>query len=227
MALIKWGLVITDGRGKIGGQVLTKGRSGAVIRNKVTPTNPNTARQSAVRAVLTQFSQGWKALTQAQRDAWNAAVGSFTRTNIFGSTYSPSGKNLYTALNTNLTKVGYTAITIPPIPSATVAPGIEDFVLNVGDETLTFLVNEGSASQKLFVQASPPVSPGITNISSKLRLIKVTTQVAATDVDIWAEYVAAYGTPTAGTKIFIKVTAIKDVTGQSTTPEIISGIVVA
>ena len=114
MALIKMGAWIVDVRGKIGGTVFTKGRSGAVARNKVTPVNPRTSRQSAVRAALGALSQAWRTLTQAQRDAWNAAVSSFSKTNIFGDTVNPTGKNLYVGLNTNLEKVSASAIAVPP-----------------------------------------------------------------------------------------------------------------
>lgn len=225
MALIQWGLVITDGRGKIGGQVLTKGRSGAVIRNKVTPTNPNSARQSAVRAALASFSQAWKSLTQVQRDAWNAAVGNFTRTNIFGATVSPSGKNLYTALNTNLEKVNYNAITAPPVPLPVVSPNANNFVFTITGTTGEFDWDGASANQKMYIQASPPVSPGITNISSKLSLIKVVSQATGGTVDLYADYVAVYGTPPVGQKIFLKVGAVRDTTGQTTVPAVLSAIV--
>lgn len=227
MALIKFGLVITDGRGKIGGHVLTKGRSGNVIRTKVTPVNPNTTRQSSVRGVLTAFSQGWKALTQAQRDAWNAAVSNFTRTNIFGDTVLPTGKNLFTSLNTNLSKVAYSTITAPPLPLAVVDPEVSSAVVTVTGSVMEIDFAGASANQKMFIQASPPVSPGITNISSKMSLIAVEAQTTPGTLDIWADYVAVYGVPPAGQKIFFKVAAVRDTTGQSTTPAVLSAIVAA
>ena len=98
----KFGAIVVDGRGKIGGHVASKNRSGSYFRTKVTPVNPQSARQSAVRATLSSFSASWRGLNQNRRDAWNSAVGSFTKTNVFGDTVTPTGKNLYTALNANL-----------------------------------------------------------------------------------------------------------------------------
>ena len=96
---IKFGAIVVDGRGKIGGHVASKNRGGAYLRTKVTPTNPQTTFQSAVRNRLTAFSQGWRGLTQAQRDAWNAAVSNFSKTDVFGDIKQPTGLNLYVKLN--------------------------------------------------------------------------------------------------------------------------------
>ena len=72
---ILWGALVVDGRRKIGGQVASKNRGGAYMRNKVTPVNPQTAAQTAIRNRLAGLSQAWRALTAAQRAAWNGAVG--------------------------------------------------------------------------------------------------------------------------------------------------------
>tara|TARA_R110000737_G_C14569431_1_gene483844 strand:- start:167 stop:847 length:681 start_codon:yes stop_codon:yes gene_type:complete len=226
MALIKMGAWIVDVRGKIGGTVFTKGRSGAVARNKVTPVNPRTTRQSAVRAALGALSQAWRTLSQAQRDSWNAAVSSFSRTNIFGDSVNPTGKNLYVGLNTNLEKVSGTAITVPPTPAEITAPIITSMNVAVLPSIMNFVVTNTSAGQKLFIQGSPSVSAGITNISSKIALISVEPQTAGT-VDIWASYVAVFGTPVVGQKIFLRVSGVNVTTGQTSTPEILSYIVSA
>lgn len=225
MALIKWGMFVVDGRGKVGGTVLTKGRSGAVARNKVTPVNPRTARQSAVRAVLGALSQAWRTLTQVQRDAWNGAVSNFTTTNIFGDTVSPTGKNLYVGLNTNLEKISETAITTPPTPAEMVAPLVSGLVINPGASVFAFDTANVAADQKMYIQASPSVSAGITNISSKIALIKVNAQ-AAGSLDVLTAYTAVYGAPVSGQKIFLKISGVNTTTGQVTVPEILSAIVI-
>src|SRR4051812_170938 len=81
---VKFGSLVVDGRGKIGGHVLSKNRGGAYMRTKVTPINPQTADQSTVRGTLTSLSQSWRALTQNQITAWNNAVQNFQSTDIFG-----------------------------------------------------------------------------------------------------------------------------------------------
>jgi len=224
MALIKWGAIVVDGRGKIGGQVLSRGRSGAIIRTKVTPVNPRTSRQTAVRAILGALSSAWRALTQPQRESWNAAVFNFQKTNIFGDTVNPTGKNLYVGLNTNLTKVSEPNIDVPPVPAELVAPIISDFTADGTVGLLDFAVANASVDQKLYIQASPQVSAGITNISSKVSLIKVEPQSSGS-VLFSTDYTSVYGPLIVGQKIFLRVSAVNKVTGQMTVPEILSTIV--
>ena len=85
----KFGAIVVDGRGKIGGHVATKNKSGSYFRTKVTPVNPQSASQNSVRSRLATRAQAWKGLTAAQRTSWNAAVNDFQRTNIFGDTVIP------------------------------------------------------------------------------------------------------------------------------------------
>src|SRR5690606_18792227 len=103
---MKWGALVVDGRNKIGGQVASKNRGGSYLRTKVTPANPQTVAQSIVRSIFTVLSQAWRTLTQAQRNAWNAAVTDWQRTDIFGDIKSPSGFTLYMRLNQNLSLIG-------------------------------------------------------------------------------------------------------------------------
>jgi hypothetical protein len=89
----------------------------------------------------------------------------------------------------------------------------------------TFDFANGSADQKLYVQASPPVSAGINNISNRISHIATIDQTTAGTEDIWSEYVAVYGAPAAGTKIFIKVQSVREDTGQVSAQTILSAVV--
>ena len=92
---IKYGAIIVDGSGKIGGHVASKNRSGSYLRTKTTPSNPNTTAQAQARSVLASLSTGWGVLTDDQRKSWNDAVGDYAKTDIFVDFKNPSGINLY------------------------------------------------------------------------------------------------------------------------------------
>ena len=113
---MKWGALVVDGRGKIGGQVASKNRSGAYLRTKVTTVNPRSTSQISVRNRLAGLSQGWRGLSAANRAAWNGAVADFAKTNIFGDLVNPTGFNLYQRLNNNLLRIGESALSTPPHP---------------------------------------------------------------------------------------------------------------
>ena len=67
MAKIKFGMMMTDASGKLGGQVFSKNRGGSYVRTKVTPTNPQSTAQMSIRGIFASISSRWSSLTEAQR----------------------------------------------------------------------------------------------------------------------------------------------------------------
>ena len=227
LALIKWsGIAITDGRNKVGGSVLTKTRAGAAVRNKVTPINRRSSAQSAVRGVFTSLSQGWRLLTQVQRNGWNAAAAAgFTVTNIFGDIVHKSGISLYISLNTNLVNIGQGINSSVPSQSDSPAPMTRiDPVSDVSSTNLFLfgVIDGGStvpADNTVLVYASPKLSPGVSFVRSQLRIL--TTIAAAADTEttnLWATYTAKYGAPAVGDNIVISAQVINNNSGIAGTP---------
>lgn len=213
----KFGAIVVDGRGKIGGHVASKNRSGSYFRTKVTPVNAQTSFQNAVRSRLASFSAAWRSLTQAQRDAWDAAVANFSKTNIFGDIVNPTGKNLYTALNGNLSNIGEAAISVPPTPVAVIESAID--TITYADPTTAANVeielDAVDANQSYLVFASAPTSPGVGFFKNRLRQIMVHAGSTGTTIDATAAYVAKFGNPIAGQKAGFKVVPVDQTTGQS------------
>ena len=224
---IKWGALVVDGRGKIGGQVASKNRSGAYMRNKVTPTNPQTAAQSAVRAILAAASQAWSGLTEAQRAAWNGAVQAWIGNNVFADGVVPSGKNLYTRLRANLVGIGQAALSTPPLPVAVVAPGLGTIDCDISDTELNVPYTGTSAAQYLIIEATAPQTAGTYNPSGRYRQIHTALQNTASPINVYTQYVAKFGAPAAGQKVFVRVKSIVTATGQNSPYESGSCIVQA
>lgn len=217
--LIKFGSIVVDGRGKLGGQVYSKNRGGAYVRNNAVPTNPRTSFQQAGRAILTMLSQGWSGLDKTKIDAWNAAVNSFKRTNVFGDSKALSGKNLFTSLNKNLIQVGQPQINLPPSPGAIVAPIDLEPTANITSETLDPAPEfDGSSTPDyLVVRATPPVSQGTSFIKNDLRVILADDYATATSPrDVFTAYENRFGTIATGQKIFIGVYSVNDAGQRST-----------
>ena len=227
MASILFGLVVTDARGKLGGHVFTKGRSGNTLRTKGIPTNPQTAAQQAIRASLGALSSAWRSLTETQRASWNSAVESFKKTNVFGNSYAPSGKNLYVSLNQNLSNAGQTAIESAPEPAAVSAAGLSYIEIQVGIEAMLLSWADTTAGQTVLVFLTPPMSAGKYFVKSQYRLLTTAVQSTASPIDIWTDYVARFGTPIEGQKVYAKVIPINNTTGQAGVVETISAIVEA
>jgi hypothetical protein len=212
-----FGAVVVAGSGKIGGHVASKNKGGAYLRTKVTPNNPQTSYQAAVRDRLASLSQAWRSLTEAQRAAWNGAVSQFKRTNIFGDLKEPSGFNLYQRLNNNILVVGGTVIDTPPLPVST--DTYSNLVLTGASGTpalsLAFTAVAGDDSgYKIF--ATAPHSAGIKNSNSQYRLIDKGAVIGVSPKNILAAYVAKFGSVgEVGQKIDVKIEACGSTTGIS------------
>lgn len=226
---MKFGALVVDGRGKIGGHVASKNRAGAYLRTKVTPVNGQTSYQNAIRNRFTTLAQAWRGLTEAQRDAWNAAVSDYSRTDIFGDLKQPTGSNLYQRLNNNLVTIGETAILNPPLPSAVgevVAESLTAKDGTVAQALSLVLTGNVPAGTSVKVMATAPISAGRSFVKSQYRLIGILDPAATTPVNLLSDYQAKFGsTGSAGQKIFVKVTAVNNVTGQEGTPSQVSAIV--
>lgn len=204
----KWGMMVVDGRGKLGGHVLSKGRSGAIARTKVSGVNPQTTYQLAARQKLTQLSQGWRALTQAQRDAFNAAVPDFAKTDIFGDIRNPTGKNLYTQLGINCLLIGEAVPTSPDASAAVGDATAGTFVMTSGGaKTIAFTATD--APDKLQVWVTAPVSPGREFLKGRYRLLQVAS-APTSPINIAAAYAARFGEPTVGQRVGVKLVPASD-----------------
>lgn len=212
----KFGALVVEGRGKLGGQVASRNRAGAYFRNKVTPVNPASTYQVGARNRLTGLSQAWRGLTAAQRDAWNQAVGDYARTDIFGDIRNPSGFNLFQRLNNNLQIVGQSTINDPPAVadveaftsfSVTAESGTQSFSL-----TFAPAISAGF-SVKVFATAAQ--SAGKNFVKSEYRLIGTLDNADTSPVDFLTEYQARFGDITAdGSKIFVRLVQVNETTGQ-------------
>ena len=227
---VKWGALIVDGRNKIGGQVASKNRHGAYMRNKVTPVNPKSSFQVSVRARLSSLASAWRGLTAAQRLAWNAAVSDYKKTDIFGDIQNPSGFNLFVKLNTNLLNIGIAQITDPPLPVAVTVFTAFTVAAAEGAQTMTATVAPATlpVGEKIIIRATPALSAGKTFVKSEFRQISVVAAVVAGSIDLAATYIAKFGPiGAAGSKIFVEIIHVSSVTGQMSQVQQASAIVAA
>lgn len=224
---IVWGALVTDGSGKLGGHVAAKNRAGSYLRTKVKPANAQTAAQMAARNSLATYAQAWRGLTEDQRLSWNNAVGNFPVVKN-GKTIFLSGEQLYIQLNVNLALAGGSAIDTAPLPEEIPALTLTSLACDVSSMTFTITSDNATVPMgfALVVDATPNVSPGRYNVSNKFANIGLATLAMNTD-NMWTEYLAKYGTPVAGQKVFARGYLVSTTTGQAGVPTTVSTIVSA
>jgi hypothetical protein len=216
---MKFGAIVVDGRGKIGGHVASKNRGGAYLRTKVTPTNPQSSSQAAVRNRLTTLAQGFKTLTANQISAWNAAVSDFAKTDIFGDIKQPSGINLYSKLNSNLGEVGVPFISNPPLPAAVGVLTNMSVLVDATNNSIEVSFDEAvvPTGNYLIIRATAPASAGVSNFSGKYRNVYVSTLSEPLPKEIDLEYLSKFGSYQVGQKIGFEAVLVNAVTGQKGT----------
>jgi hypothetical protein len=211
----KFGAIVVDGRGKIGGHVASKNRSGSYFRTKVSPSNPQTNSQTLARGRMTSNAQGWGGLSDAQRSAWNSAVSDFKGTNVFGDSVNPSGFNLYCRININRAIAGQAALDTPPLPAG--VPYLSTFgvaaVSATGVVTITY-APALAVGESMVLEATPSMSPGKSFVKNQFRVIDILTSADASPAAVTAAYAAKFGAPgEVGQKIHLRAKIIDNATG--------------
>ena len=218
MAKIVFSAVVGDARKKIGGIVFTKGRSGAVVRRKVSPVQPRSSNQRNVRASFTSLSKLWSAVTMTDilRAAWNALAANYPQKDKFGASHTLTGLQMFQKLNRVLETMGAPPITTPPASLSAGYPGAVT-VTATAPGTLTFVcANTIPASENIMIFAGAQVSPGRLAVGNRYRFIDNLPQAASYDIGV--KYVAKFGNLIATKKVPILVVNANTTTGAKGTP---------
>lgn len=218
---------ITEMRGTAGGSTFSRGAGGSYIRNRVKGTNPQTQTQIAQRANFSQQSQAWRALTAAQRAAWNgaAASGQYPNKNLLGDVIQPSGAGLYNALNLVILSAGLTPISEPPLQVGLGYGLLTSFtaVASTGVISLTYSGTLGG-DESFIIFASYGVSAGKSE-PGPLKKLGNAGFAGATPIVLTTTYAARFGGLIVGTRIFLVGYLVNSVTGESRLAGKVSAIV--
>lgn len=218
MAKIKFGMMMTDARGKLGGQVFSKNRGGAYVRTKVTPSNPRTLAQMESRSDLGATSSAWNGLSNSERASWNSAVDEFKRTDIFGDLKTPSGKNLFVRLNKNLLAVNQAIETSAPQKMEIPSMPLTGATFTAGTSTINLVGFQNvPVGFHLQVSATPSLSQGISYVKNRLRVVAI-SPAGPFDGQVEGEaMVERFGMPDVGANIYVQVKFIAP-NGQAGVP---------
>ena len=212
--LIKWGSIIVDGSGKLGGHIFSKSRGGNTMRTLARAINPQTTFQQVIRSRFTNLSQNWRDLTESQRESWYAAESSFSRTNRFGDVVLLSGKNLYNSLNAQLAILGRSYKSIAPMPTEIPKNIVSKVTINMSGEFISIEGDFVAFTQYILV-GTPSVSQGVRNFNDSIRIIsRGASGSGGTDIIngnvLYTNYVKRFGSLNIGRKLFIGTYGISE-----------------
>lgn len=155
MATIKFGAIVTDIRGKLGGHVFQKGNQSRVLKTNANPRKRVSYSNTTMKNFIATNRNTWRGLSIARRQEWNAAAGNYTFQNAFNDNVIFNGFQFFLRLTTWQAKSGYTITTNP----ATIVPGV-DYVLftaaggSIGSSNITLLGTGSSTNIQIVLFAA-------------------------------------------------------------------------
>ena len=193
------GLLSSAASGKMGGIVASHNRNGSYLRRHVIPVQPRTPAQRAVRDQFSGLSTAFRNLGSSTIAGWNALAKTVTLKSKLGTTYNPTGLQLYVSCGRNLAQIGVaignmvapTIPTIPALPTLTMAqPGNG---VQVTTMVITGLTS-ASSTYGAIVRATSVQSLGRTFIGkSKYRVTQANAVASSLTADQFSSYTTKFG----------------------------------
>lgn len=175
--------------GSIANQVYSHNKGGSYIRNKGIPTNPNSTKQQAMRAILSTLSGAWSLLTATQQGQWANWAALNPITDKLGQSITLSGQQGFIQLNARVLQSGATVNNAPPAGTGpaqfTTVTGawVSPFAV-----TITFTATPLAAGQKVVVFGTLPGSKGRNGNRNAARLLGYSAAAAASPAAITSPY---------------------------------------
>lgn len=229
MALVKYGGVISELRGKEAGVIFSRNAYGAYMKQKVTPVNPQTQKQLAQRALMGNLAQSWAGLTEAQKASWVNLGEQTTRVNVFGDTTYYTGFSLFMKLNRNVSLLGGSLLTSAPVVDQPEAAVFTSLTAAAGTPALSLAFSPTVVgATKMFVYATNNILTGRSFVKNYYRLIAKVASAETSPYDLLAEWLAYFTNPLVeGARIFVKIKSVEATGGWESVPDTGSGVVAA
>ena len=217
---IKFGSIVTDGRGKLGGHVYSKNRGGNYIRTNIIPINPQTPTQMAARGNFGSISSAWKSLTDLQREQWRSFAVSNKYQDLFGDSKELTGNSAFVRSNMNLTSGNQTQIQVPHEAKEDARVVLSELVVeydgSVSAADLTMEISSALADTAemgdatIVIHATAPFPASQKFAKNRFRVLtSITKNQVSQAISIKDAYVAVHGLPPVGTRIAVKLVLIK------------------
>ena len=220
------GLLSSAASGKLGGVVASHNRGGQYFRHHSVPVQSRTPAQRLVRNALAAFSGAFKALTASQISGWNALALTVTLKSKLGTTYHPTGQQLFVSCNKHLANVGITTqlSTPPAIPSI---PGLTTFTGTPAGNGTTVtgwglaVTPNLSATFAVQVRATAVLTPGRTFVgkSAYRNVWGINpSPTQPTNATIFTNYIAQFGPLPARGSVAFQLRYVDPVSGFAGPP---------
>lgn len=207
--------LVTQASGSAGGLTASRNRYGQYLRARVLPVNPNSVSQQAVRNSMTSLVQRWtESLTSSQRSKWSDYAAAVPVTNRVGDQVYLTAQNMY--VRSNVQRYRYQVSSLvddAPVvfDLGTFTPVTVSVDATTGDTAVTFTEADAWNNEDggfLYVFVGRPINGTRNFFGGPYRQVGAVSGNSispATSPDTVGTY--PFGLPTAGQKIFARITA--------------------
>lgn len=204
MAIARYGVIVTELKGKQGGSVFQAGNTTTILRNLGYRKGTASNARNLANINLGGLATVWRTLSDAQRNVWNTNVAEWPFIDKFGATYTGTGYQFYLAYNNSRLSMGLAIVAAPVAPVSPTAMGAFTLVFSLSTGFAITFVNPGVAGDFVQVFTSPPVSPGRNSNNPRLKLMNTYDMDGTPALLFDTEYDAIYGVPQLGRRIVVR-----------------------
>lgn len=231
MAVINTGSIVNDIRGSVGTETYFRNQGGLVVRERITPADPNTADQQACRAAMTALSQYWSAtLTAQQRTDWRKYAHQHPRRDRFGNVQLTNGYTRFVRINFTRYRLDTAVPFAAPPVQAHLHPPQYTFTADDSADTVTIdlafpTYGGGLANLELFAYGGPEVNAGVGFYNGPWRYVARNEFNGSWSTDPWI--IAYPWNLTAAKRVYTRIVAQMSDTGELSEPFQTSVIITA
>lgn len=205
MALIKPSALVSEFKGVLSGSILQTSPFGNVIRNRKSGSAPVSSYFGSSQSLYSSVIRLWKDVTVANKTLWDAAGLLYSFSDKFGNAYNPSGYQLFCTLNFVRVSTGQSPFSAPPTQRTPTDTGKITPATNYTNSLTVTWTTAGTSNEFLRIYASPMLSQGVFRYPRTMFWLTDVVSGASTQVNVWTEYIARFGTPSSGQgRIFFK-----------------------
>lgn len=199
--------------GKVGGNIFSRNKGGAYIKKFSKPTNPATAKQSALRNKLSLASKAWANLDREVKDAYNNWAADHPVLNRLGESIHLSGFGWFQRVGVNYQIVTGTIDGIELLQEYEFT--LSELVFSETDLATGLTASFDatiSSDEQMILRAQVFNSAGVSN-PGRLKQIGVLDGGTTSPINIKTLVEDVFGTLQAGQKVFLEGIPVVGATG--------------
>jgi hypothetical protein len=212
VAKIKFGAVISDSRGSVEGITFSRNRFGGFVRKRQVPRRQQTTFTQPVRSAIATLSRDWfGALSQVQRDGWVALAAANPVTDVFGNNHILTGQQFFIRVNQIRRQAGLSFVSSAPADQAVTGLATLSVVATApATLSISFTVSPLTAGHRLYLFATPSLSPGKVASKQDASFIGVSGTAIASPFAAGSLYMARHGDMVSGRLVTVFASVLRD-----------------